>query len=143
MRPGRRDRRPPRWRFAGIQTPAPRVWPAPCGLIDGGRRVLPGTLHRTMRIALSADHAGFDLKQELLAKLSQPIEQVRPQSGWLQVPEDAPMRIVEREFDRTAAPIAARAIRAREEATRPRSQKEKLGTLAGNLSETLKRLLKR
>lgn len=61
----------------------------------------------------------------------------------LGAPEDEQMRIVEREFDQTAAPLAARAIRAREEATRPRSQKEKLGTLAGSLSDTLKRLLKR
>lgn len=61
----------------------------------------------------------------------------------LGAPEDEQLRIVEREFDRTAAPLAARAIRAREEATRPRSQKEKLGTLTSSLKDTLKRLLKR
>lgn len=61
----------------------------------------------------------------------------------LGAPADEQMRIVEREFDRTIAPLAARALRAREEATRPRSQKEKLGTLANHLSETLKKLLKR
>jgi hypothetical protein len=58
-------------------------------------------------------------------------------------PEDAQMRIVEREFDQTVAPLAARAIRSREEATRPRSPGEKARTLAGHLSRTLKRLLKR
>lgn len=61
----------------------------------------------------------------------------------LGAPEDSQMRIVEREFDRTVAPLAARAIRAREEASRPRSQKEKLGTLTTSLRDTLKRLLKR
>lgn len=61
----------------------------------------------------------------------------------LGAPDDEQLRIVEREFDRTAAPLAARAIRAREEATRPRSQKEKLGTLTSSLKDTLKRLLKR
>jgi CheY-like chemotaxis protein len=61
----------------------------------------------------------------------------------LGAPADEKMRIVEREFDRTVAPLADRAMRAREEAVRPRSQKEKLGTLANHLSETLKKLLKR
>ena len=53
------------------------------------------------------------------------------------------MRIVQREFDQTGAPLAARAIRTREEATRPRSSKEKLGTLAASLRQTLKKLLRR
>lgn len=61
----------------------------------------------------------------------------------LGAPEDEKMRIVEREFDRTIAPLAARALRAREEASRPRSQKEKLGTLTSHLRDTLNRLLKR
>jgi DNA-binding NarL/FixJ family response regulator len=61
----------------------------------------------------------------------------------LGAPEDEKLRIVERQFDQTIAPLAARAIRSREEATRPRTQKEKLGTLATHLRDTLKRLLKR
>jgi hypothetical protein len=58
-------------------------------------------------------------------------------------PEDAPLRIVQREFDRTAAPLAARALRTREEASRPRTRKEKLGALATHLRATLRRLLRR
>ena len=58
-------------------------------------------------------------------------------------PEDEQMRIVQREFDETAAPLAARAIRTREEANRPRTHKEKLGTLATHLRDSLKNLLKR
>ena len=61
----------------------------------------------------------------------------------LGAPEDEQLRIVEREFDQTMAPLAARAIRTREEATRPRTSKEKAHLLAGRLSVTLKRLLKR
>jgi DNA-binding response OmpR family regulator len=56
---------------------------------------------------------------------------------------DEQMRIVEREFDRSAAPLAARAMRAREEATRPRSSAEKAKVLAAHLSNTLRRILKR
>lgn len=58
-------------------------------------------------------------------------------------PEDEKLRIVQREFDHTAAPLAARAIRAREEALKPREGKEKLGTLATHLRDRLKKLLKR
>jgi hypothetical protein len=58
-------------------------------------------------------------------------------------PEDEQLRIVQREFDETAAPLAARAIRSREEASRPRTHKEKLSTLATHLRDTLKKLLKR
>ncbi len=61
----------------------------------------------------------------------------------LGAPEDEKMRIVEREFDRTIAPLAARAMRAREEASRPPPQKEKLGSMTTHLRNTLKRLLKR
>jgi hypothetical protein len=61
----------------------------------------------------------------------------------LGAPEDEQLRIVERQFDQTIAPLAARAIRSREEATRPRTSKEKLGTLAAALRAILKRLLKR
>ena len=57
--------------------------------------------------------------------------------------DDEQLRIVEREFDQTVAPLAARAIRTREEANRPRSVKEKFGTLASQLGEKLRRLLKR
>jgi hypothetical protein len=57
--------------------------------------------------------------------------------------EDKALRIVEREFDQTIAPLAAKAIRSREEASRPRTQKEKLGTLTTSLRDALKRLLKR
>jgi len=57
--------------------------------------------------------------------------------------EDKALRIVEREFDQTIAPLAARAIRSREEAARPRSSGEKLGTLGASLRASLKRLLKR
>jgi DNA-binding NarL/FixJ family response regulator len=57
--------------------------------------------------------------------------------------EDEQLRIVERGFDQTAAPLAARAIRTREEAIRPRTPKEKLGTLTTSLRDTLKKLLKR
>jgi DNA-binding NarL/FixJ family response regulator len=61
----------------------------------------------------------------------------------LGAPEDKALRIVERQFDQTIAPLAAKAIRSREEATRPRTQKEKLGTLTSHLRDALKRLLKR
>ena len=57
--------------------------------------------------------------------------------------EDEQLRIVERQFDQTIAPLAAKAIRSREEASRPRTQKEKLGTLRSHLTDALKRLLKR
>jgi len=57
--------------------------------------------------------------------------------------EDKELRIIERQFDQTIAPLAARAIRSREEAARPRSSGEKLGTLGASLKATLKRLLKR
>lgn len=58
-------------------------------------------------------------------------------------PDDDRLRIVQREFDQTAAPLAARAIRMREEASRPDAGKEKLGTLSTHLRDTLKRLLGR
>jgi DNA-binding NarL/FixJ family response regulator len=61
----------------------------------------------------------------------------------LGAPEDKALRIVERQFDQTIAPLAAKAIRSREEAIRPRTQKEKLGTLKSHLTDALKRLLKR
>ena len=61
----------------------------------------------------------------------------------LGAPEDEQLRIVERQFDQTIAPLAAKAIRSREEASRPRTQKEKLGTLRSHLTDALKRLLKR
>jgi hypothetical protein len=61
----------------------------------------------------------------------------------LGAPEDADLRIVAREFDESAAPIAARAIRAREEANRPRTPSEKARSVADHVSRTLKRLLKR
>jgi hypothetical protein len=57
--------------------------------------------------------------------------------------KDEQLRIVEREFDQTMAPLAARAMRTREEANRPRTSGEKAKLLAGHLSRTLKRLLKR
>jgi len=58
-------------------------------------------------------------------------------------PDDSALRIVEREFDHSAAPLAARAIRTREEANRPRTPSEKAKGLATHLSNSLKRLLKR
>jgi CheY-like chemotaxis protein len=58
-------------------------------------------------------------------------------------PEDKDLRIVERQFDQTVAPLAARAIRSREEASRPRTPKEKLGTLTTLLRDALKKLLRR
>jgi hypothetical protein len=61
----------------------------------------------------------------------------------LGAPEDEQMRIVEREFDQAMAPLAARAIRTREEASRPRTSGEKAKLLAGQVSRTLRRLLKR
>ncbi len=61
----------------------------------------------------------------------------------LGAPEDAQMRIVEREFDQTMAPLAARAIRTREEATRTRTPKEKLALMMNPLREVLRRLLGR
>ena len=48
-----------------------------------------------------------------------------------------------REFDETMAPLAARAMRTREEATRLRSPTEKLGDLTTHLRDGLKWLLKR
>ena len=57
--------------------------------------------------------------------------------------DDEQLRIVERQFDQTVAPLAARAIRSREEATRPRTLKEKLNTLTTLLRDALKKLLKR
>jgi hypothetical protein len=57
--------------------------------------------------------------------------------------EDAKLRIVEREFDQTMTPLAARAIRTREEAVRPRTPKEKVGMLSDHVRKTLRRLLKR
>ena len=61
----------------------------------------------------------------------------------LGAPEDEQLRIVEREFDQTMAPLAARAIRSREEASRPRTPKEKLETIASHVRKTLQRFLKR
>jgi hypothetical protein len=61
----------------------------------------------------------------------------------LGAPEDEQLRIVEREFDQTMAPLAARAIRSREEAVRPRTPKEKATTLANHIRDRLKRLLKK
>jgi hypothetical protein len=58
-------------------------------------------------------------------------------------PEDGALRIVERQFDRTIAPLAARAIRSREEAARPRTRTEKLGRLTTLLRDALKKLLER
>jgi hypothetical protein len=58
-------------------------------------------------------------------------------------PEDGAPRIVERQFDRTIAPLAARAIRSREEAARPRTPTEKLGRLTTLLRDALKKLLER
>jgi DNA-binding NarL/FixJ family response regulator len=57
--------------------------------------------------------------------------------------DDEQLRIVEREFDQTVAPLAARAIRTREEASRPRTSKERVGLLANHIRDTLRRLLKR
>ena len=57
--------------------------------------------------------------------------------------DDEQLRIVEREFDQTVAPLAARAIRTREEASRPRTPKERVGLLANHIRDTLRRLLKR
>jgi hypothetical protein len=61
----------------------------------------------------------------------------------LGAPEDEPLRIVEREFDQAMAPLAARAIRTREEANRPKSPAEKLGVVANHLGKKLRRLLKK
>lgn len=57
--------------------------------------------------------------------------------------DDEPLRIVEREFDQTVAPLAARAIRTREEASRPKTPGEKLTLLAAHMRKTVCRLLKR
>ena len=82
--------------------------------------------------------------------LGSPLEQERPPVRRklgnytpLGTADDEQLRIVEREFDQTVAPLAARAIRTREEANRPRSVREKFGTLASQLGEKLRRLLKR
>lgn len=62
----------------------------------------------------------------------------------LGAPEDADLKIVAREFvDESTAPLAARAVRAREEANRPRKPSEKVRSVADHVSRTLKRLLKR
>jgi hypothetical protein len=61
----------------------------------------------------------------------------------LGAPEDEQLRIVERQFDQTVAPLAARAIRAREEATRPRTVGEKARTFTGRLKGGLRKLLKK
>jgi hypothetical protein len=61
----------------------------------------------------------------------------------LGAPEDEQLRIVERAFDQTMAPLAARAIRTREEASRPRTPTEKVGLLGARIRRTLRRLLKR
>jgi DNA-binding NarL/FixJ family response regulator len=58
-------------------------------------------------------------------------------------PDHEQLRIISRKFDETLAPLAARAIRTREEARRPRTPTEKLGVLTGHLRDSLKRLLKR
>jgi hypothetical protein len=79
-------------------------------------------------------------------RAASPREPVRRRLGNytpLGAPEDEQLRIVEREFDQTVAPLAARAIRTREEASRPRTSSEKAKHLAGQLSDRLKRLLKR
>ena len=57
--------------------------------------------------------------------------------------DDEQLRIVEREFDQTVAPLAARAIRTREESSRPRTPGEKLTLLATHMRKTVRRLLKR
>ena len=57
--------------------------------------------------------------------------------------EDAQLRIVEREFDQTIAPLAARAIRNREEANRAKSPQEKAKTIAGQLGKSLRKLIKK
>lgn len=61
----------------------------------------------------------------------------------LGAPEEADLRIVAREFDASLAPIAARAIRAREEANRARKPADKVRSVADRVSRTLKRLLRR
>ena len=57
--------------------------------------------------------------------------------------DDAQLRIVEREFDQTMAPLAARAIRNREEANRTKTPQEKAKSLAGNLGKSLRKLIKK
>jgi hypothetical protein len=57
--------------------------------------------------------------------------------------EDAKLRIIERDFGETMAPLAQRAVRAREEADRPRTSADKAKGIADQLSQTLKRFLKR
>lgn len=61
----------------------------------------------------------------------------------LGAPEEDKLRIIERGFDRDIAPLAARAIRTRAEANRPKSRAEKLSQLAARLRRTLARLLGR
>lgn len=57
--------------------------------------------------------------------------------------EDDHVRIVGREFDQTIAPLAARAIRAREAGVRAQSPAARIASMALNLRNTLRRLMKR
>ena len=57
--------------------------------------------------------------------------------------DDEKLRIVEREFDQTMAPLAARAIRMREEANRTKTPQEKAKTIAGQLGKSLRKLIKK
>jgi hypothetical protein len=56
---------------------------------------------------------------------------------------DEKLRIVEREFDQTMAPLAARAIRIREEANRAKTPQEKAKTIAGQLGKSLRKFIKK
>lgn len=61
----------------------------------------------------------------------------------LGAPDDEQLRIVEREFDQDMAPLAARAIRNREEANRAKTPQEKAKTIAGQLGKSLRKLIKK
>jgi CheY-like chemotaxis protein len=97
-----------------------------------------GTRRQSSRAARDAVPLGAPLPPQ-----SPPVRRKLGNYTPLGSPEDEQLRIVQREFDQTAAPLAARAIRSREAAARPRTPKEKLGTLTTHLRDTLKKLLKR
>ena len=105
---------------------------------QAARTPSPGAPKQTSQSARAKPPLGSPVKQE-----PPPVRRNLGNYTPLGAPEDEQLRIVEREFDHTVAPLAARAIRTREEASRPRTPKEKIGMLANHIRERLRRLLKR
>jgi hypothetical protein len=95
------------------------------------------------------DKSYYSAASRAAAELAPPLVRRKPGSYTpLGAPEEKDVRIVAREFEESSTPLAARAMRAHEEANRDRTPGDrpagkKGGSVADQVSRTLKRLLKR